>query len=63
MKCQSLFSRINKKNIIILPPAEFAHRVVNVNLTAFNQTILSHQYVILTSSSIYDLQTVKLFIA
>ena len=31
MKCKSLFSGKNKKNIIILLPAEFARRVVKVN--------------------------------
>ena len=30
MKCQSLFSQKNKKNIINLLSAEFAHRVVKV---------------------------------
>ena len=32
MKCQILFSRKNKKNIINLSSADFAQRVVKVNL-------------------------------
>ena len=32
MKYQSLFSGKNKKNIVNLPPAEFAHSVLSVNL-------------------------------
>ena len=32
MKCQILFSRKNKKNIINLLSAEFAQRVVKVNV-------------------------------
>ena len=31
MKCQSLFSRKNKKNIVNLMSAEFAHGIVKVN--------------------------------
>ena len=31
MKCQNLFSRKNKKTIINLASAEFAHSVVSVN--------------------------------
>ena len=31
MKCQTLFSGKNKKNIINLPSTENAHRVVKVN--------------------------------
>ena len=31
MKCQNLFSGKNKKNIINLPSAKFAQRVVKVN--------------------------------
>ena len=30
MKCQTLFSGKNKKNITILPSAEFSKRVINV---------------------------------
>ena len=32
MKCQILFSGKNKKNIISLSSAEFAHRVVKINI-------------------------------
>ena len=36
MKCQILFSRKNKKNIIRLSSAESAHSVVSVNLSALS---------------------------
>ena len=35
MKCQSLFSGKNKKNIINLSSAELAQRVVNVNMNDY----------------------------
>ena len=31
MKCQNLFSGENKKNIINMPSAEFAHSMLSVN--------------------------------
>ena len=36
MKCQTLFSGKNKKNIINLPSTENAHRVVKVNVLSLN---------------------------
>ena len=35
MKCQSLFSGKNKKNIINLLSAEYVHRVVNAKKSVF----------------------------
>ena len=40
MKCQSLFSGKNKKNIINLSSAEFAQRVVKVKLIAISPMFL-----------------------
>ena len=41
MKCQILFSGKNKKNIINLPSAENAQRVVKVKVDAFVVFILN----------------------
>ena len=41
MKCQILFSGKNKKNIISLPSAENAQRVVKVKQTS-SHTVASH---------------------
>ena len=40
MKCQILFSRKNKKNIISLSSAEFAHSMVNVKCVLMHYTYL-----------------------
>ena len=40
MKCQILFSDENKKNIINLSSAEFAERVVKVNIQFYTFLIL-----------------------
>ena len=42
MKCQSIFSEENKKNIIDLPYAEFAKRVVKVS--KLRNTLLIKQF-------------------
>ena len=39
MKCQILFSIKNKKNVINLSPAEFAHRVVKGKFRKENDTL------------------------
>ena len=42
MKCQILFSRKNKKNIISLWSAEFAHSIVSVKVTSLNSQFVRH---------------------
>ena len=37
MTCQVLFSRRNKKNIVILSPAKSAHSTVSVKVKVFNE--------------------------
>ena len=39
MKCQILFSRKNKKNIISLSSAEFVHSMVNVKVIFWKNSI------------------------
>ena len=36
MKCQMLFSGQNKKAVINLPSAEFAHSIVSINISGFS---------------------------
>ena len=42
MKCQILFSRKNKKSIISLLSAEFAHSVVSVKVDPFSEGRQKH---------------------
>ena len=51
MKCQILFSWKNKKNIINLPSAKLAKRVVKVNCH-FSEKELYHTYDFPTVSSL-----------
>ena len=40
MKCKSLFSDINKKDIISLSPAEFSYSVVRLNVNYLTSRLM-----------------------
>ena len=54
MKCQILFSGKNKKNIINLPSAENAQRVVKVNICMYQLSFSIHLLIFLENGTVFD---------